>query len=88
MLTIDALRYNNGPSPEAHMIARDMETGSSFLIIRKGPLCLMRYDACEYEVKEMMGVRVPWLKWVTFAFTRREVLRKLERAKRKHPDGH
>lgn len=88
LLTIEGPRLNDGPSPEAFLIAQDMDIGSHILIIRKGPLCLFRYDACEYEVQEIHGCRVPWLKWVTFGFTKRSVLRKLCHAKQRNPNGH
>jgi hypothetical protein len=55
-----------------------MQPGDRFLIVRRGPLCVLRYDASEWVVHRF-GTTVVHMTRVGFGFTRRAALRSMRR---------
>lgn len=85
--TFEYPRVSDGPPIEESIaIGAHLNVGDRFYIVRKGPLCIMRWDVCEYEMVEMPGIYdridVPSLVDVGFGFTRRGAFRSLQRHKR------
>lgn len=76
------------PHREADLIASTLPPDARFVIVRRGPLCVMRYDATEWiahkapQHPRTLHDRVgdhPCLNRVGFGFTRRAALRSMRR---------